>query len=176
MGAGGVPGHDGGDQAPGIAGAAVEPECGGMAGGAVNTFRQPGHALAVNTFRQPGHALAVTALGTALTSTPTSTTQHPLPHGAARTLAGCGTRALNGVVPEHALRAAFTPGLDAASVVAGCAALVAEVLLLALVRAPPAAHHPRGATAAAAAREGRGPSVEKSEATSPPKNPAADPR
>ncbi|WP_432164443.1 hypothetical protein [Streptomyces sp. bgisy031] len=164
VGAGGVPGHDGGDQAPGIAGAAVEPECAGMAGGAVNTFRQPGHAL------------AVTALGTALTSTPTSTTQHPLPHGAARTLAGCGTRALNGVVPEHALRATFTPGLDAASVVAGCAALAAEVLLLALVRAPPAAHHPRGATAAAAAREGRGPSVEKSEATSPPKNPAADPR
>ncbi|MFE6802543.1 hypothetical protein ACFVEN_12720 [Streptomyces sp. NPDC057681] len=138
----------------------MEPERAGMAGGAVNTFRQLGYAL------------AVAALGTVLMST----MQHSLSHGAAHTLAGGGARALDGVVPEHALRVAFASGLNTASVLAGCAALVAGVLVLALVRVPRAAHRPLGATAAAAAGEGRGLSVEESEATSPPKNPAADHR
>ncbi|MGW6158410.1 MFS transporter, partial [Streptomyces sp. NPDC055144] len=78
-----------------------------------------------------------------------------LSHGAAHTLAGGGARALDGVVPEHELRVAFASGLNTASLVAGCAALVAGVLVLALVRAPRAAHRPRGATAAG---DGRGPS------------------
>lgn len=106
----------------------------------------------------------------------TSAMQHSLSHGAAHTLASGGARAPGGVVPEHALRVAFASGLNTASVVAGCAALVAGVLVLALVRAPRAAHRAPGATTSAAAGDSRGPSVEKSEATSPPKNPAADPR
>lgn len=105
----------------------MEPERAGVAGGAVNTFRQLGHAL------------AVAVLGTVLTST----MRDSLSHGAAHTLAGCGARALDGVVPEHTLRVAFASGLNTASVVAGCAALVAGVLVLALVRAPRAAHRPR---------------------------------
>ncbi|MFJ3987454.1 MFS transporter [Streptomyces sp. NPDC090032] len=148
---------------PGIAGAAlaaVEPERAGMAGGAVNTFRQLGYAL------------AVAVLGTVLTST----MQHSLSHGAAHTLAGGGARALDGVVPEHALRVAFASGLNAASVVSGCAALVAGVLVLVLVRAPRASGRPLEPATAGATDDGRGPSVEKSEATSPPKKPAADPR
>ncbi|MFB6851453.1 hypothetical protein ACFCWV_02955 [Streptomyces sp. NPDC056341] len=138
----------------------MEPERAGVAGGAVNTFRQLGHAL------------AVAVLGTVLTST----MRDSLSHGAAHTLAGCGARALDGVVPEHTLRVVFASGLNTASVVAACAALVAGVLVLALVRAPRAAHRPPGTTAAAVTGDSRGPSVEKSEATSPPKNPAADPR
>lgn len=138
----------------------MEPERAGVAGGAVNTFRQLGHAL------------AVAVLGTVLTST----MRDSLSHGAAHTLAGCGARALDGVVPEHTLRVVFASGLNTASVVAACAALVAGVLVLALVRAPRAAHRPPGATAAAVTGDSRGPSMEKSEATSPPKNPAADPR
>ncbi|MEV6700856.1 hypothetical protein AB0M68_27445 [Streptomyces sp. NPDC051453] len=106
----------------------------------------------------------------------TSAMQHSLSHGAAHTLASGGARALGGVVPEHALRVAFASGMKAASVVVDCAALVAGVLVLALVRASRAAQRAPGATASAAAGDGRGPSVEKSEATSPPKNPAADPR
>ncbi|WP_329433425.1 hypothetical protein OG564_12210 [Streptomyces sp. NBC_01280] len=123
-----------------------------------------------------GVVLDVDAEGARADVLVTSAMQHSLSHGAAHTLASGGARAPGGVIPEHALRVAFASGLNTASVVAGCAALVAGVLVLALVRAPRAAHRAPGATTSAAAGDSRGPSVEKSEATSPPKNPAADPR
>jgi EmrB/QacA subfamily drug resistance transporter len=112
--------------APGVAGAAlaaVEPERAGMAGGAVNTFRQLGYALGIAVF------------GTVLTSR----MQGTLPHGAAHALAGGGAGALRGAFPEHTLRAAFASGLDAAAAAAGLVAVIAGVLVLALVRTPPAA-------------------------------------
>ncbi|MFJ8110575.1 MFS transporter [Streptomyces sp. NPDC096132] len=119
---------------PTVAGAAlasVEPARHGMAGGAVNTVRQLGYALGVAVF------------GTVLTSRMAD----DLPHGTAHALAGGGAAALRGVVPEHTLHAAFAAGLDRALVTAGCAGLVAGVLVLALVRAP------RAAAAAAATGE-----------------------
>ncbi|MCQ4208659.1 MFS transporter [Streptomyces longispororuber] len=111
---------------PGIAGAAlatVEPERAGMAGGSLNTFRQLGYALGIAVF------------GTVLISR----MQDTLPSGAAHALAGGGAEGLRGQVPEHALHAAFAQGLNSASVLAGCVALVAGFLVLALVRSPKAA-------------------------------------
>ncbi|MFI6876730.1 MFS transporter [Streptomyces sp. NPDC050400] len=111
---------------PGIAGAAlatVEPERAGMAGGSLNTFRQLGYALGIAVF------------GTVLISR----MQDTLPSGAAHALAGGGAEGLRGRVPEHALHAAFAQGLNSASVLAGCVALVAGFLVLALVRSPKAA-------------------------------------
>lgn len=125
---------------------------------------------------ESGEAGAAVIHSTARLVKPTRAVSYSMSHGAAHTLASGGARAPGGVVPEHALRVAFASGLNTASVVAGCAALVAGVLVLALVRAPRAAHRAPGATTSAAAGDSRGPSVEKSEATSPPKNPAADPR
>ncbi|MGX1225673.1 MFS transporter [Streptomyces ambofaciens] len=107
---------------PGIAGAAlaaVPAERSGMAGGAVNTFRQLGYALGIAVF------------GTVLTSR----MQDALPHDAAHGLAGGAAGALRGVFGEHALRAAFASGLNAAAVTAGAVAAVAGVLVLVLVRA-----------------------------------------
>ncbi|MYS74865.1 MFS transporter, partial [Streptomyces sp. SID5926] len=107
---------------PGIAGAAlaaVPAERSGMAGGAVNTFRQLGYALGIAVF------------GTVLTSRMEDT----LPHDAAHGLAGGAAGALRGVFGEHALRASFASGLNAAAVAAGAVAAVAGVLVLALVRA-----------------------------------------
>ncbi|MDQ0407405.1 MFS family permease [Streptomyces sp. DSM 40167] len=98
---------------PGIAGAAlaaVPAERAGMAGGAVNTFRQLGYALGIAVF------------GTVLTSRMTDT----LPHDAAHGLAGGAASALEGVVGEHALRAAFASGLHAAALTAGTVAAVAR--------------------------------------------------
>ncbi|WP_372344781.1 MFS transporter [Streptomyces sp. KL116D] len=111
---------------PGIAGAAlatVEPERAGMAGGSLNTFRQLGYALGIAVF------------GTVLISR----MQDTLPSGAAHALAGGGADGLRGRVPEHTLHAAFAQGLNSASVLAGCVALVAGFLVLALVRSPKAA-------------------------------------
>ncbi|CAM5342434.1 MFS transporter [Streptomyces violaceorubidus] len=107
---------------PGIAGAAlaaVPAERSGMAGGAVNTSRQLGYALGIAVF------------GTVLTSR----MQDTLPHDAAHGLAGGAAGALRGVFGEHALRAAFASGLNAAAVTAGAVAAVAGVLVLVLVRA-----------------------------------------
>ncbi|MBT2409468.1 MFS transporter [Streptomyces sp. ISL-12] len=104
---------------PGIAGAAlaaVPPERAGMAGGAVNTFRQLGYALGIAVF------------GTVLAARMTDT----LPSDAAHALAGGGADALRAAFPDHALRAAFASGLNAAAVTAGAVAAVAGVLVLAL--------------------------------------------
>ncbi|MDQ0584438.1 MFS transporter [Streptomyces rishiriensis] len=112
--------------APTVAGAAlaaVEPARAGMAGGAVNTVRQLGYALGVAVF------------GTVVTSRMTDT----LPHDAAHALAGGGAGGLRGTFSEHTLRSAFASGLDAALVTAGCAGMVAAVLVLVLVRPPRAA-------------------------------------
>jgi MFS family permease len=135
---------------PAVASAAlscVPPRQAGMAGGAVNTMRQLGYALGVAVF------------GTLLTAR----AQHSLsgdgvadPHAAARALVGGGARELLGRVPsgqraavDHALRAAFTTGLDTAAVVAGGVGLVAGVAVLILVRtkAPEAAHQRAGGAA-----------------------------
>ncbi|WP_262056689.1 MFS transporter [Streptomyces sp. STR69] len=108
--------------APGIAGAAlaaVPAERAGMAGGAVNTVRQLGYAL------------GVAVSGTVLTSRMRDT----LPHDAAHTLAGGGAGALRGAFSEHALRAAFASGLDAAFVTAGFVGTAAGALVLVLVGA-----------------------------------------
>ncbi|MFC8880235.1 MFS transporter, partial [Streptomyces ardesiacus] len=133
---------------PGIAGAAlsaVPAERAGMAGGAVNTFRQLGYALGIAVF------------GTVLTSRMEGT----LPHDAAHGLAGGAAGALRGVFGEHALRAAFASGLNAAAATAGAVAAVAGVLVLVLVRAggdgrgtgatPSAVPAPKGEEAAPAA-------------------------
>jgi len=107
---------------PGISGAAlaaVEPERSGMAGGAVNTFRQLGYALGIAVF------------GTVLTSRMSDT----LPQEAAHGLAGGAAGALREAFGEHALRAAFASGLNAAAVTAGAVAALAGVLVLVLVRA-----------------------------------------
>ncbi|MEV3860904.1 MFS transporter [Streptomyces sp. NPDC050095] len=109
--------------APGLAGAAlatVEPARAGMAGGSLNTFRQLGYALGIAVF------------GTVLISR----MQDTLPRGAAHALAGGGADALRGQVPEHALRTAFAQGLNSASLLAGCVALVGGFVVLALVRSP----------------------------------------
>lgn len=116
----------------GAALAAVEPARHGMAGGAVNTVRQLGYALGVAVF------------GTVLTSRMAD----DLPAGTAHTAAGGGAAALEGVVPEHALRAAFAAGLDAALVAAGCTGLAAGLLVLLLVRAPRPAAVTESASAA----------------------------
>lgn len=108
---------------PTVAGAAlasVPPERAGMAGGAANTVRQLGYALGVAAF------------GTVLTSR----MQDTLPPDAAHILAGGGARALRSGFSEHALRAAFASGLDAALCAAGVAGTVAGVLVLLLVRTP----------------------------------------
>ncbi|GGN87782.1 MFS transporter [Streptomyces albiflavescens] len=108
---------------PAIAGAAlaaVPPERAGMAGGAVNTVRQLGYALGVAVF------------GTVLTSR----MQDTLSHDAAHTLAGGGAGALRGTLSEHALRAAFASGIDAASVAAGVTGMIAGALVVMLVRTP----------------------------------------
>ena len=62
--------------------------------------------------------------------------QDTLSHDAAHTLAGGGARALRGSVPDHTLHTAFAQGLNSASILAGCVALVAGFLVLALVRSP----------------------------------------
>ncbi|MEV5608653.1 MFS transporter [Streptomyces sp. NPDC052225] len=108
---------------PGIAGAAlatVEPARSGMAGGSLNTFRQLGYALGIAVF------------GTVLISR----MQDTLPRGAAHALAGGGADALRGRIPEQSLHTAFAQGLNSASLVAGCVALVAGFLVLVLVRSP----------------------------------------
>ncbi|MGY0019786.1 MFS transporter [Streptomyces sp. YJ-C3] len=108
---------------PGIAGAAlatVEPARAGMAGGSLNTFRQLGYALGIAVF------------GTVLISR----MQDTLPRGAAHALAGGGADTLRGRVPEGALHTAFAQGLNSASVLAGCVALVAGFAVLVLVRSP----------------------------------------
>ncbi|XUL92322.1 MFS transporter [Streptomyces galilaeus] len=108
--------------APGLAGAAlaaVPAERAGMAGGAVNTVRQLGYALGV--------ALSGTVLTYRMRDT--------LPHDAAHTLAGGGAGALRGAFSEHALRAAFASGLDAAFVTAGFVGTAAGALVLVLVGA-----------------------------------------
>ncbi|GAA3074153.1 MFS transporter [Streptosporangium carneum] len=110
--------------APALAGAAlaaVPPERAGMAGGAVNTFRQLGYAFGVAAF------------GTVLTSRMEDT----LAPGQAHALAGGGASWLRGTgVSEHALRAAFASGLNAAALVAGVVGLLAGVTVLVLVREP----------------------------------------
>lgn len=90
---------------PALAGAAlatVPPEHAGMAGGAVNTFRQLGYAFGVAVF------------GTVLTSrmADTLTQAHALAGGGASGLRMAGAS-------EHALRAAFASGLNAAALFAG---------------------------------------------------------
>jgi len=65
----------------------------------------------------------------------TSRMEDTLPHDAAHGLAGGAAGALRGVFGEHALRASFASGLNAAAVAAGAVAAVAGVLVLALVRA-----------------------------------------
>ncbi|MEV0219748.1 MFS transporter [Streptomyces sp. NPDC050704] len=132
--------------APAIAGAAlaaVPAERAGMAGGAVNTARQLGYALGVAVF------------GTVLTSRMRDT----LSHDAAHTLAGGGAGALRGTVPEHVLRAAFTSGLNTASVAAGVTGMIAGGLVLALVRAPRGngLERPPGSAARPAAEEAAAP-------------------
>ncbi len=96
---------------------------------------------AVNTMRQLGYALGVAVFGTLLTAR----AQHALsadgiqdPHAAAQALAGGGARQVLALVPsgqreavDHALRAAFTSGLDTAAVVAGAVGLTAGVIVLA---------------------------------------------
>jgi hypothetical protein len=86
---------------------------------------------AVNTVRQLGFALGVAVSGTVLTSR----MRDILPPGAAHTLAGGGAGALRGTFSEHALRAAFASGLNAALVTAGLVGTAAGALVLALVRA-----------------------------------------
>lgn len=107
---------------PALAGAAlasVPPERAGMAGGAVNTFRQLGYAF------------GVAVLGTVLTSRIGET----LGEGQSHALAGGGASGLRAAgVPEHALRAAFTSGLNTAAAVAGAVGVVAGVAVLVLVR------------------------------------------
>ncbi|MEU5766335.1 MFS transporter [Streptomyces asoensis] len=129
--------------APTVAGAAlaaVEPARAGMAGGAVNTVRQLGYALGVAVF------------GTVVTSRMTGA----LGHDASHTLAGGGAGALRGSFPEHLLRSAFASGLDAALMTAGCAGVVAAVLVLVLVRPPRAAAAGVTAPAGPALREASG--------------------
>lgn len=102
----------------GAALAAVPPENSGMAGGAVNTFRQLGYALGVAVF------------GTVLTSR----MQDTLGHDAAHTVAGGGAAVMRGTLSDHAVRAAFASGLNAAAVVAGLVGLVAGAAVLVMVR------------------------------------------
>ncbi|MFH8489277.1 MFS transporter [Streptomyces longisporoflavus] len=102
----------------GAALAAVPPANSGMAGGAVNTFRQLGYALGVAVF------------GTVLTSR----MQDTLGHDAAHTVAGGGAAAMRGTLSDHAVRAAFASGLNAAAVVAGVVGLAAGAAVLVMVR------------------------------------------
>ncbi|MEU1630087.1 MFS transporter [Streptomyces sp. NPDC020096] len=107
----------------------------GMAGGAVNTFRQLGYALGVALFG----TLAASRMTHGLTGRVAD------PRGTAQALAGGAARELLAarVATPHALRAAFTSGLDAAALAAGAVGLAAGVLVLLLVHTPaaPAPHH-----------------------------------
>lgn len=114
------------------------PERAGMANGAMNTFRQLGFAIGVPVF---GTALA----GRARTSLGDSG-QFADPAGSADALSGGGAPEILARTPvdaraavNHALRAAFSNGLDLIFLICGIAGLVAGIAVLLLVRSGPTA-------------------------------------
>jgi EmrB/QacA subfamily drug resistance transporter len=123
----------------------VSPHQAGMAGGAVNSFRQLGYALGVALFG----TLATSRMTHALTG------HHvPDPHGTAQALAGgaapqvlAHTPAAVRATAEHVLRGAFTSGLDAAALAAGCVGLVAGLVVILLFRGGVPQEAPRDAPA-----------------------------
>jgi EmrB/QacA subfamily drug resistance transporter len=118
--------------------AAVRAERAGMASGSVNTFRQLGYALGIAAFG----TIFATRLGDSLARSgafadPHAATAVASQGGAGALIAHAPPGAHAGV--SHAIRAAYATGQNDIYLIAGLAAILGGVLVLALVRAATAA-------------------------------------
>jgi EmrB/QacA subfamily drug resistance transporter len=132
--------------------ASVPRERAGMASGAVNTFRQLGYAL--------GIAVLGTFFATRIRAVSGSQASVvPTAGNAGNGGSGGSGSASAQAAAQHLVRAAFASGLDRVFLIAGCTALVAGVLVLAMVRRSPTPPAPAWASPAPATASAGGPAA-----------------